>query len=224
VGQLFAVLRSEPATWRGVSTIAGQESWDLTDVRLSRYAGLRDVQDYLARLEELVGVQRTVPRSEPLGPMALPDAFDHLDLTWRLATNEHLVRIPRAALSAKLAQPVISVEEFESRCSALADLLNAMNLPMPTLQSLKARLGDLLGPEAGRAQAAVGTLRSFIALRAGQQHQGADTRAEQARIALGLAPFAGDWPGAWNQLRLVTVGALDIIREEVGSLIFDSGQ
>jgi hypothetical protein len=29
--------------------------------------------------------------------MALPDAFDQLDLTWRLPTGEHLVRIPRVA-------------------------------------------------------------------------------------------------------------------------------
>jgi hypothetical protein len=152
--------------------------------------------------------------------MALPDALDHLDLTWRLATGEHLVGVPRAAMAAKLTQPAVSVEEFESRCSALADLLNALNLPKPaTLHNMKLKLGELLGAQAGRAEAAVEALRSVVALRAGQQHQGADTRAEQAKVALGLAPFAGDWGGAWDHLRAVTVQALDTIREELGSLI-----
>ncbi len=225
VDQLFGVLRGEPATWRGVNMNGGQWGWDLTDIRLSRYVGIRDVQDYLARLEEVVGLGQVVPSAAFLGPMALPDAFDHLDLAWRLLTGEYLVRVPRAAMAAKLTQPVASIEEFESRCSALADLLNAFNLPKPaTLHNMKTKLAELLGGEAGRAQAAVDTLRSVVALRAGQQHQGADTRAEQAKVVLGLASFAGDWPGAWNHLRAVTVQALDTVREEIGSLILDDGQ
>lgn len=226
VDQLFGVLRGEPATWRGVTQNAGRESWDLTDVRLSRYAGTQDTQDYLARLEDTVGLIQVTPRAEPLGPMALPDAFDHLDLGWRLLTGEHLVRIPRAAMAARLSQPVASVEEFESRCSAVADVLNYLNLPKQggTLRNMKAKLGELLGAEAGRAHAAVDTLRSVVALRADQQHQGADTRAEQARVGLGLTAYAGNWEGAWNHLRLVTVRALDTIREEIGSLTLDNGQ
>lgn len=225
-GQLFGVLKGEPATWRGVNQNAGQESWDLTDVRLSRYAGLRDAQDYLARLEEAVGLPAVTPPSVSLPPMALPDAFDHLDLAWRLVTGEHLVRVPRAAMAAKLSQSAASAEEFESRCSALADLLNALSLPKGggTLQNLKVKLGGLLGAEAGRAQAAVDSLRSMVALRAGQQHQGADTRAEAARVSLGLSAYVGNWEGAWNHLRAVTVQALDTIREEIGSLTLDDGQ
>jgi hypothetical protein len=160
VDQLFGVLRGEPATWRGVNQNGGQWGWDLTDIRLSRYVGVRDGQDYLARLKEAVGLSQVVPSAAILGPMALPDAFDHLDLAWRLLTGEHLVRVPRAAMAAKLA--------------------------------------ELLGDKAGRAQGAVDTLRLVVALRAGQQHQGADKRAEQAKVALGLASFAGDWPGAWK--------------------------
>jgi hypothetical protein len=83
---------------------------------------------------------------------------------WLLLTGEHLVRVPRAAMAAKLTQSVTSVEEFESRCCVLADLLNALNLPKPaTLHNMKVKLGELLGAEAGRAQAAVGTLRSVVA-------------------------------------------------------------
>jgi hypothetical protein len=65
---------------------------------------------------------------------------------------------------------------------------------------MKTKLTELLGDEAGRAQAPVDSLRSVVALTVGQQHQGADTRAEQARAALGLARCVessapGDRPG-----------------------------
>jgi hypothetical protein len=80
VEQLFGVLRGEPATWRGVNQNGGQWGWDLTDVRLSRYAGIRDVQDYLARLEDIVGLSQVTPPIEPLGPMACPMPL----ITWTL--------------------------------------------------------------------------------------------------------------------------------------------
>lgn len=51
VEQLFGVLRGEPATWRGVNQNGGQWGWDLTDIRLSPYAGLQNEQDYLRRLD-----------------------------------------------------------------------------------------------------------------------------------------------------------------------------
>jgi hypothetical protein len=226
VEQLFGVLRGEPATWRGVNQNGGQWGWDLTDIRLSPYAGLQNEQDYLRRLDEAVGLPAVSPSPVILPPMALPDALDHLDLAWRLATGQHLIRVPRAAMAAKLTQSAVSAEEFESRCSALSDLLGSLNLPSQggTLQNMKAKLGDLLGENAGRAQAAVDILRWAVALRVGQQHRGADVRAEQAKVALGLASYNGQWDGAWDRLRAVTVQALDTIREEIGSLTLDDSQ
>jgi len=223
VEQLFGVLRGEPATWRGVNQNGGRWGWDLTDIRLTRFVGLQNEQDYLRRLDEMVGLSAVSVPPVTLPPMALPDALDHLDLAWRLATGEHLVRVPRAAMAAKLTQPVSSVEEFESRCSALSDLLGSLLLPSHggTLQNMKAKLGELLGDNAGRAQAAVDTLRWAVALRVGQQHRSADVRAEQAKVALGLASYDGQWDGAWDHLRAVVVQALDIIREEIGSLTIE---
>jgi len=221
VNQLFAVLRGEPATWLGVNQHGDEWSWDLTNARLAPYAGVRDVQDYLSRLEEAVTVAEPLPEPEALPAMALPDEFDHLDLAWRLAAKEHLVRVPRAAMAAKLTQPAASAEEFESRCSALADLLNSLNFSSEggTLKNMKARLGELLGDKAGRAIDAVDVLRWVVAVRVGQQHQGADARGRQAKVALGLTRFDGDWPGAWDHLRAVTVQALSTIREEIATLI-----
>jgi hypothetical protein len=219
--QLFEVLRREPATWLGVNQQAEAWTWDLTNARLAPYVGVQTVEDYLARLDELVALPEPAAEPEYLPPMALPDAFDHLDLAWRLSANDHLIRVSRVAMAAKLTQPAASVEEFESRCSALADLLNCLNLPSDggTLHNMKARLTELLGEKGGRAREAVDVLRWVVALRAGQQHQGADARAQQAKVALGLTGFEGNWPGAWDQLRAVTVQALTTIREEISTLI-----
>jgi hypothetical protein len=219
--QLFDILRSEPSTWRGVGSVNGQWAWDLTDVRLTPYEDVRTVDDYLAKLDDVVAIPQQPLAPEYLPPMALPEAFDHLGLAWRVATGEHLFRIPRAAIPAKLTQPAASAEEFESRCSVLADMLNSFDFPTEggSLNNMKIRLGELLGEEqAGRAHAAVDTLRSIFDLRAGQQHRGADIRAERARTILGLVQFGSDWTAAWDHLRATVIQALATIREEIGPL------
>lgn len=219
--QLFAVLRGEPATWHGISQQGGEWSWDLTSARLAPYAGTRTIDDYLTRLDALVALPEQPEFPQYLPPMALPDAFDHLGLAWRIATGQHLFRVPRAAVPAKLTLPAASAEDFESRCSALCDMLNSFDFPGSgrSLTNMKARLGELLGnEEAARARAAVDTLRMLFDLRAAQQHQGADTRAVKAQTALGLARFGSDWAGAWDHLRATVVQALTIIREEISPL------
>jgi hypothetical protein len=220
-GQLLAVLNHEPATWTGVQGTAENWTWDLTWARLRPYRDVHTAEEYLARLEELVGVAGFAASPIGLPAMALPDAFDHLDLAWRLVVKAPLLRIPRAAMAAKLALPAISVEEFESRCSALADLLNNLQVSGdgPALQAMKGQLSELLRAEDARAHTAVDVLRNVVALRAGQQHHGADIRAERARAALGLTRFGSDWAGSWDQLRSVTVEALATIREELTRLI-----
>jgi hypothetical protein len=127
--QLFGTLRTEPATWLGMSQNNGKWTWDLTNARLAPFADVQDVQDYLTRLNERVALPEPPAQLASLPPMALAEAFDHLDLAWLLVNKDHLVRVPRVAIAAKLSQPAASVEEFESRCSALADLLSNLNVP-----------------------------------------------------------------------------------------------
>jgi hypothetical protein len=107
----------------------GQWAWDLTNARLTPYAEVKTVDDYLVRLDVLVAMPQQPALAEYLPPMALPEAFDHLGLAWRIATGEHLFHVPRAAIPAKLTQRAASAEEFESRCSALADMLNSFDFP-----------------------------------------------------------------------------------------------
>jgi hypothetical protein len=87
-------------------------------------------------------------------------------------------------------------------------------------QQHETRLSDLLGTEeAGRAHSAADTLRLIFDIRAGQQHHGADTRAERAKTALGLLQFASDWEAAWDHLRAIAMQAVDTIREEISPLV-----
>jgi hypothetical protein len=219
--QLFGLLSGEPATWLGVSQQNDQWTWDLTNARLTPYAEIQSVDDYLAQLDGLVAVPQQPSPPEYLPAMALPETFDHLGLAWRIATDKHLFHVPRAAIPAKLTQPAASAEEFESRCSALCDMVKSFDFPAEggSLNNMKARLTELLGKEtAGRAHAAVDTLRLIFDLRAGQQHHGADTRAERAKTALGLSQFGSDWAAAWDHLRVTVVQALDTIREEISPL------
>jgi hypothetical protein len=219
--QMFAVLRGEPATWLGISQQQGGWTWDLTSIRLAPYAEVQTVDDYLALLDVLVALPQLPAVPEYLPPLALPEAFDHLGLAWPIATGQRLFHVPRAAVPAKLTQSANSQEEFESRCSALGDMLKSFDFPAEggSLNNMKARLAELLGDEAsGRARDGVDTLRRVFDLRAGQQHHGADTRAERARTALGLARFGTDWASAWDHLRATVVQAFMIIREEISPL------
>ena len=219
--QLFDLLRGEPATWLGISKHNDQWTWDLTNERLTPYAEVQTIDDYLAQLDTAVAPPQPPSFPEQLPAMALPEAFDHLGLAWRITTGQRLFHVPRAAIPAKLTQPAASAEEFESRCSALCDMLKSFDFPAEggSLNNMKARLSDLLGAEvAGRAHSAADTLRLIFDIRAGQQHHGADTRAERAKTALGLPQFGSDWDAAWNHPRAVAVQALDTIREEISPL------
>ncbi len=132
--------------------------------------------------------------------------------------------------SREFTQAAVSREEFESRCSALADLLNGFTtavkedcsagvLANPSLKGLKDELGVLLGTQAGRAQEAVDVLRLIVRVRVSQQHRGADVDGEKARNKLGLATFDSDWAGAWEHLRAVALQAFTAIREEISALL-----
>jgi hypothetical protein len=227
-GQLSFLLSREPATWSGVQERNGSFTWDLTRTRLRRYRGVKSGQEYLQVLEGLVGIPVVSAQVLPLSPLALPEAFDHLDLAWRLLTNQRLVRVPRALLAAKLTLPVASGDEFESRLSGLADLLAGLMLPageLPpetkSLMRLRAEIQRLLNDQADTALRAVSTLQSIAGLRNSQQHQGSIARYDSDRAALGLERFGTDWPEVWEHLKAVTVNALTTLREEISTLLDD---
>ena len=128
--------------------------------------------------------------------MELSDAFDHLDLAWRLHTGNRLVQIPRASVVARLTQPVSSIDEFAARCSALSDLLGCLTVPLDNgqtndskpLQRLEVALPAMTGDAIRAAVDAVGVLRKVAGVRASQQHTGSANRYDRASTAL-ASPF-----------------------------------
>ena len=225
--QLFDLLQHEPATWGGLQRSAESWAWDLTRTRLRPYRGADTGKAYLAALEGLVGIPAINAASRALSPMELSDAFDHLDLAWRLHTGKRLVQIPRASVVARLTQPVLSKDEFDSRCSALSDLLSCLDVPVggdlnstsKPLQRLEVTLPAMTGDAGPTAVAAVGVLRRVAGVRNSQQHTGSADRYDRAWTALGIPRFGSDWANAWHQIQIVTIDALTTLREALVSTL-----
>jgi hypothetical protein len=226
-GQLFDLLQHEPATWGGLRSSDKTWTWDLTRARLRPYRGADTGKAYLAAIGALVGIPAFSAAPRELSPLELADAFDHLDLAWRLQTSQRLVHVPRASVVARLTQPVSSKDEFDSRCSSLSDLLSCLQVPLGgdlatnsrPLQRLEAALPPLTGDANLRAVAAVGVLRQVAGVRASQQHTASAGRYDRAWTDLGLPRFGSDWASAWRQIQVVTIDALTTIREALVSTL-----
>lgn len=224
---LRALLQREPPTWSGHWADSSAWSWDVTNAPLRPFLGVKTVEGYLERLDQIVGVRPVVASAVPVPPLALLDALDHLDAEWTLRTKKRLLQPHRLARPARLGQPVTSAAEFEAACSVLDDLLKQMQ-PQPdpaepdegTLAQLERQLGQLLSAETmPRAASALGVLRHLNALRVGQQHSGSKPyqRQQRARRELGLADLPGDWSGDWQRLQHALIDALRLLRDAVAA-------
>ena len=119
--QLHELLSREPAAWSGLSAAGETWAWDATRANLSRYVDAATTHDYLAVLNDLVGGTPDPDRfatAAPLPPLALPDALDHLNLTWLTLTGRRLVQFRRATAVGKLVGGATARDEFDSRCCA----------------------------------------------------------------------------------------------------------
>lgn len=178
---------------------------------------------------------------EPVSPLGLPEQFDVLDAYWRLffGKKHRLLDLTTATGAASLALACGSRAEFESRLSALADIID------------KLRVDDALLPpmaDEDKADKIKGSLDALqIALHhklPAQHHASTDTavqrlrRVRQARNILqhGIARDGGltsklreigihdappNWEGAWNAIRAQTADALSAIRNELRSALDD---
>ena len=167
-------------------------------------------------------------------PLALPEAFDHLDAIWRLAfgRRQALVQVRSLEGVAELTQPCTSRDEFTARMSKLADLLKLLDVPDGLLPSgasdqdregslnrlnavLRAKLGAV---EYQRAAQGIGLLRAVNEVRVCLQHTAKERDLPEALARLGIGSFPPVWSEAWNHIRARTVAALAMIRDEVRAL------
>jgi hypothetical protein len=113
------------------------------------------------------------------------------------------------------------MEEFNSRLSALGDLLGQIEIPNQPggrLDRLEKRLHELLPPSShARVDRAVASLRAARRLRAGAQHDNAAATAVDAFAVFGLRYPPSDWQALWDQVRSQIIEAFDAIREELQS-------
>jgi hypothetical protein len=219
-------MAAEPATWHCQTFDDENGAWRASlSPFLRRYAGVATAAEYVQRVADM-----SVPAVVPSGPMhpsplSLPEAIDYLNAVWRasLGDGDALIRISRAEAAAKLALDCATVDELESRLSAIAGILGQIRLPRQAgdrkLVELRALLGQALKADAAtRAQDAVNVLRDIVALRVWRQHPGTDQIGTAAADRLGIAFPSEDWSATWDQVRERAVSALSAIREEIDQL------
>lgn len=222
---LREALRAEPATWGGFIMRGESWSWDLRQVRLTRFRGVIDGYDYLTRLDEIVGIVPEEARRAPLPVTAIADAIDHTNAVWKNVFGDPLLTIKVAGVIAGLTQPVMSEGEFINRCSELGIVFNWFGTGrrqnketgeegLGTLAGLQQTLRERLGDN-NPAVAAVSVLRDIGDVRTAQQHRETDAKAAAAKVRLGMSSLGNDWPAAWELVRHRLVDALRVIREEV---------
>lgn len=213
--------KHEPATWHCTSQPV--DDWVLTlSPFVRQYAGVDTREAYLERVIGVLTPQAARP--EPLYPssLSLPEAIDYLNAVWRLCAERPLLRIGRAEAAGKLVLDCATVDEFESRLSAVCSILDSLDVPSSDghkLTDLDAYLQGELGEEsADRASEAIGDLRALFALRAWRQHSGTERRAAAGMSRLGIVLPVVDWADAWQKVQVRAVVALSALREEIETL------
>ncbi len=90
------------------------------------YAGIKGIDGYVEKLEELTAVPRVPVALSTPSPLDLVTALDYLDAVWRLAHDKQaLFSFPSAERVAKLAYPPNTTDELGARLSALAEILRS---------------------------------------------------------------------------------------------------
>jgi hypothetical protein len=164
--------------------------------------------------------------------LTLPITIEYLNEARRTFTGGYLLDNVRASRLASLAVDCNSSEEFESRLSALCDVLSRMHIrdeDMPpdthemegSLQRVGVYLASRLSAEAiDRVRVGLGDLRAITRIRAWRQH-GSESAGAFARLQAPYPPRA--WGSLWDVVRARAVAALDAIREEVQSATSEAG-
>jgi hypothetical protein len=220
-----AVFAHEPATWGG-----GQVADDYTEpswawrcgAALRHFIDVTDVNDYLWRINAFLQPEVVGPPVEiPDPPMGLAASLDFLAAVWALKYGKPLLKLPSATVVTSLALEAETADEFDSRLSALGQILKGLDAPhMPDVpkhpvQYLGARvLLDVPTEAQHRVQAAIDVLEAAVAVRNAVQHAPAAPKSVSAMQRLGLVYPISAWDAAWARIRTRVSVALTDLREE----------
>jgi hypothetical protein len=171
----------------------------------------------------------------PVSPLGLPEQFDVLDAYWRLTFGKkfHLVNLTTVTAPASLALPCHSRTEFESRLSALADIIDKLSVDDELLPTMSKK------EKADKTKGSLDAFQNALEYKLPSQHHANIRRTvrylrvvRQARnllqhgvtrdgglIAklreLGVHDAPPNWEGAWNAIRAQTADALNLLRNEL---------
>jgi hypothetical protein len=165
----------------------------------------------------------TEPHSSPGD---LPQALDTLGAFWKLAFGKanKLLTFHSTAEIAELAQECSTREEFRSRMSSWADVINKLSVASDLLPKEKeSRTGTLNQLEDCLAHqlpadlrleidAPLKQLRSIMGVRTALQHSGTVGGLPASLAKLGIDDAPPNWAGAWARVRSATADALISLR------------
>jgi hypothetical protein len=230
---LFKTLNREPSTASEGSTLNPDGGWSKGVPRsVLDYDGVSSIEGYATCLERLTVLPQFVQAPAVPSPLSLVAALDYLDVVWRLSHKSNLFNYPSAERAAKLSHSANTSEEFDSRLTALGEIIRSANgavkanattkLMAATRDDPLAPFEDYLTRELGPASEtrigdAITTLEHAISVRDAAQHTEAGDRGVQGLNALGVGHPIGDYSRAWQLLTSRVVEALDTLREEIAT-------
>ncbi len=223
LGLLPGLLKAEPGTMRGAQPAGSAAQWTHHPGRfIRRFCGVIDVPDYLARVRAWRAPADPTPAPTASSPLGLAAALDYLSLGWKDRFGAPLVRLPNAERITRLAFDAHTDAEFDSRLSALREILKGLDVggqPGGAGQ-IPAFLKDKLSPDletALRIKDAVDTLQAVKHARDAAQHADAAPRAARELWRLGLSYPITDYSRAWRSVSAYVIDALRVLREELES-------
>lgn len=201
-------------------------TWSLpVEPEIVTYADVMSVDDYLDRLATVIEPQAIPFARSVSSPFTIPEAMSYLDAVWTARFGQRLFLNVDQARAATLVFTATTPDEFDGRCSALADALSCLAVPADdSLQRKGVRPIVLLGkwlakrlPEspAARVEEATSTLSRIVNIRVGGQHTADRRKQVEAFQTFGLSYPPVDWNTAWEALRQSATNAIDAIRQEV---------
>ena len=202
---------------------------------LTGYLGVADAEDYLRRLLTSMDVDppAVLPTTDE-HPLALIDEIGYLDAVWQARVERRsLFGATRVASCAGLALTCSTSVDFDSRMSALYDVLNRIDVPLSdedeaelkrqgrsrSLQRLRQRIAGTGLPEEdfARIDASIGTLQDAVRIRAGL-HSGVEGELPERYRRLGLTYPPTNYSMAWDQVRVRCAWAVRSIRQVLETL------
>lgn len=220
---LDLITQTEPPTWLGSSVPDARWSRQVTR-EIRHFEGVTSIPEYVARLALYLEEPAPAPEPRYASPFELNAALDYFNAVWKLRFDRKrpILRIFSAERTAKIALDAGTQEEFDSRLTALSEIIKNLDVP-PTpgvgghpLQRLpfymKANLPGASGERIERAVAVLGAIR---VLRDSGQHVDAMTDSAEVLPLLGLTFPITDWSGAWNTVSAAAVDAVNTLREEI---------